>query len=804
MDQCRRQVICKRCHRLRLGRFCLALLLASFASLGFARTAAAVQDLQLEVFLDGRPTDLIGGFTQFPDGRLGATPGELRELGIRIADTQLQSSIVRLDDIPTLVYVYRPETQSLDIRVGDESREPHVFDASGGRDPAPDIQTGKGLIVNYALIGTATSNWRSDGTYWDGGSALLDSRLYGPYGVLQTSAIVREGNDFYDPFLLLDTTWSFSDPGSLMTYRAGDVISSGVAWSRPIRIGGVQAQRNFGLRPDLVTRPLPSYSGSAVVPSIVDVYVNNAKTFSQEVPAGPFEISNIPTVTGSGAVTVAIRDAAGQETATTAPFFASSELLRQGLLDFSIEAGVSRQDYSSKSAAYDDDPLIAGTVRYGLTDSTTVEVHAEGASKLINVGLGLATLVSPWGRISTAGSLSLSDHELGGQVYGAVELHFKGLIVQASTQRTFGAYADLGMLSVGSAAGAYFDAKSPLPLYIAGPPSAQDQISLSIPMPFDDTRLNLAVLHLESPYPGASYDIASASYARPFYNDSSLLITAFKGFGGDDELGAYVGISMPLGRNGSASLQVSQFGDDFRYGATYAKSVTPEPGSLGWQASVLEGDHPVHQASLTYRGTHAEVRAGAVQVSDSVVGSVEVNGAIVATREGVFLTNRIDDAFAIVDVGAADVDVLFENRRVATTGQDGMALVQGLRSYEPVKISIDPARLPINAELPVTEVHVTPAAMSGVTARFGVTPVSSAALLVIRRPDGTFLPLGSKGRVNDEDEDLVVGYDGQAYATRLAATNTLVVELPDGPCQAEFPYSPAADIQTFIDPVICR
>jgi outer membrane usher protein len=42
-----------------------------------------------------------------------------------------------------------------------------------------------------------------------------------------------------------------------LTYRAGDTINGGLAWTRPIRIGGLQAQRNFGLRRFVITPPLP-------------------------------------------------------------------------------------------------------------------------------------------------------------------------------------------------------------------------------------------------------------------------------------------------------------------------------------------------------------------------------------------------------------------------------------------------------------------------------------------------------------------------------------------------------------------
>ena len=40
-------------------------------------------------------------------------------------------------------------------------------------------------------------------------------------------------------------------------------------WTRPVRLGGGQVQRNFGIRPDLITMPLPSLSSSAAVASTV-------------------------------------------------------------------------------------------------------------------------------------------------------------------------------------------------------------------------------------------------------------------------------------------------------------------------------------------------------------------------------------------------------------------------------------------------------------------------------------------------------------------------------------------------------
>jgi len=48
----------------------------------------------------------------------------------------------------------------------------------------------------------------------------------------------------------------------------------------------------FNIRSDLVTMPLPSVSGSAAMPSSMDVYINNLHRDSSELPAGPYRITD--------------------------------------------------------------------------------------------------------------------------------------------------------------------------------------------------------------------------------------------------------------------------------------------------------------------------------------------------------------------------------------------------------------------------------------------------------------------------------------------------------------------------------
>lgn len=235
-----------------------------------------------------------------------------------------------------MAYKYEPRTQTIEITAANDALLGHEFDASAQADAPVSALTGKGLVVNYSLLGSGSEKSSGPALALDGASLTLDGRAFSPLGTLTATGIVRQFSEVGEDFLPLDFAWSYADPEELLLWRAGDFISGGLSWTRPIRMGGMQMQRNFSLRPDLITQPLPSFSGSAVVPSTVDVYVGNTKTYSQDVPAGPFEISNIPTVSSNGTARIVVRDAAGHETETTAPFITATTLLRSGLYDFSV------------------------------------------------------------------------------------------------------------------------------------------------------------------------------------------------------------------------------------------------------------------------------------------------------------------------------------------------------------------------------------------------------------------------------------------------------------------------------------
>ena len=205
-------------------------------------------------------------------------------------------------------------------------------------------------------------------------------------------------------------------------------------------------QRNFALRSRLITSPLPAVSGTALVPSTLDVYLNNVKTFSQEVPAGPYSVANLPVLSGGNA-RVVLRDATGREVETTMPFYSTPILLRSGLWDFSAEAGYPRLGYGTASDEYVRDAFASFSVRHGLLDTLTLEAHGEIGNGLYNGGIGLAALTGSFGVLSLAASGSQLEGQTGLQLFAAYETKILGMFFNFSSQRTFGSYDKLATWS---------------------------------------------------------------------------------------------------------------------------------------------------------------------------------------------------------------------------------------------------------------------------------------------------------------------------------------------------------------------
>jgi len=786
-----------------------------------ARAEDAGDAVQLEVFINDVPTQLIGAFVLLDDKRIAARQHELEDLGLNPNGHSESDKLVILDDLKGLSYRYEESTQRIYITASSEMRVTKKYDLSLSNRTRTDlpIQSAWGAVLNYDLFSAATSGQNARWLAFSGASATLDARAFSPYGTLSQSALL--GSSFNDRFqaLRLNTTYTYSDYETARIYRAGDTINGGLAWTRPIRIGGLQLQRNFGLRSDLVTVPLPSAAGTAAVPSTADIYINNIKTYSQDIAAGPYVLNNLPAVGGNGTARVVLRDSSGKTTEAVLPFYTTAILLAPGLFDYSVEAGLPRLSFGTPTDTYLAQPVGSASMRYGMFDWLTLQGHAEGGAGLVNASAGIAARTGSFGVATAAVAASRFQGQMGYQSYLAYETQLLGLYISASSQMTFGTYQDLAsvtaraqqqqQLSTNPFDVTSFDAVSAsvanainTTLFASTrPPKALNRISVGAPLPFG--RATLAGSFIQTiDGAGVRSDIVSATLTAP-WRDASIFATAFTTLTGVKNTGFMLGLTMPFGDKANISTVATGGSAGTHVGVDAIKPLDVKPGSIGWRIHDSELGAAQRAAAVSYRSSFARTEASVYQNNNGVQATAEVEGAVATLGGGVFFTNRIDDAFAVVETGVPGIPVFFQNRPVGVTNTSGRALVTGLNSYQPNKLAIDTANLPVDAQVAASEIVVAPADRSGVKIDFTVKTDARPAVVVFQGADGRPLAAGAQGQI-EGGESFAVGYDGRAYIQNLADINNATITLLNGECHATFAYEPHPNEQVVISPVACK
>jgi outer membrane usher protein len=109
---------------------------------------------------------------------------------------------------------------------------------------------------------------------------------------------------------------------------------------------------NFTLDPGFLAFPTPTLSAAPALPSTVQAFVNGALAYSGAAPAGPFTLTDLPTVVGAGQVRLVLTDLLGRQQVVSLDYYAGSALLKPGLADWSAAVGAERRGYGAISDDY--------------------------------------------------------------------------------------------------------------------------------------------------------------------------------------------------------------------------------------------------------------------------------------------------------------------------------------------------------------------------------------------------------------------------------------------------------------------
>jgi outer membrane usher protein len=779
--------------------------LVTAALLAAAAASAQERPLVLEVILNGRATGQVGEFID-RDGTLYAKPSELRELGFVLppgAPDLPSNDPIALSSLPNVHAQVNQAKQTLVVEASDLALIPTEL---GGASPvhlAPLSSAGYGAVLNYDVLGTFTSQQSI-------GGALLDFRAFSPYGVLQGTGLVNTTPAVGQPaFLRLDTTYTYSDADEERRWRAGDVVTGALPWTRSVRLGGFQLASDFGLRPDLITYPLPVISSSSAVPSTVNVLVNGIRQYSAPVQPGPFAVQTLPVVTGAGEVAVTVQDALGRQTLVTLPFYAAATLLKPGLASYSLEAGSVRQNYGLSTDRYVG-WATNGSLRYGLNDWLTLEGHGEATGSVAVLGVGTAVQVGTFGvlNMAMAGSTGYG-HRNPGNTGALASVAFQR-VSQSLTLNVGGTVSTNGYHDIAAVNG------SPVPKltlnasvgYTLGSwgsigASYVRQVSRAAPATGIFGQPAVALIPFDfSAITNPQVELINASYSVPIGGFASFYATGYMDLHRKRDYGVGAGISFALGEVSAAVGTAYDAGH-----ATYSASAVKQAlavNDYGYRLEDSEGAAVHRSVEAEFFSPWGRVSGEVDQSSGQIAGRAGARGSVVWADGTLFTGDQINDSFAVVNTGdVAGVPVLYENRPVGKTDASGHLMVPSLLSYQNNRLAVDTANLPPDISVGQTSILVRPPDRSGTIVDFHIKKVR-AALVKLTKASGQPVPLGSVAKVEGA-EDQPVGYDGEAYVTGLQPTNRMEVVLPDGTkCVVQFDYKPVTGDIPVIGPLVCK
>jgi outer membrane usher protein len=602
--------------------------------------------------------------------------------------------------------------------------------------------------------------------------------LFGPPGSLVTQTNIDAPKSRFSslpPIARLSTTYEFDDPAGPTALRLGDVITASPGWARDNLAGGVQWGTDDALQPARRTFPTPQIGGTLADPSAVSLLVNNARAYNTNLAAGPFSLVGVPVVTGLNEITVQTRDANGQISSTTVPFYASGTMLQAGLSRYSVTAGYLRQNYGTardgyRIAAFD------GSYSFGVTNTLTATVHAEDSARLQLLG-GAVETAGYFGDLTAAAAGSRAD----GRGGALLSLQF------ARSAEIFNiaggvTYAIPGYVDLAAENGEFF-------------PRLNWYASAGAALPFRLGSLHLAYTVQQYGTPvfparnggaaGGNSRFLLASYSKELFGgwsaDISLSMGSFTSAGRrTTSQGISAGLSLPLGgnRRGQAS-----FSDGTGTAPEYGEEASALPNqAVGWGAAAQNETGSYTSRDVTFQANTlaGDVSAQVNQFEGQSAAQLQARGSL-ALLDGLHISAPINAGFAVFDVGYANVPVFLENRPEGETDAQGRAFLPGLLPYYPNRISVSPAALPLTANFKTSTITVVPPLYGGVVATLPVSQLTGV-LIRLTLPGGQHPPVGAVLHMAGDAGTAVVGYDGEALLAQAPAQLEGYVGYPGGRC----------------------
>ncbi|MEG5441477.1 fimbria/pilus outer membrane usher protein [Enterobacter hormaechei] len=755
-----------------------------------ARTMNGEAVFQLALVLNHYDTGLVVPVTQ-REGAWFISGADLLRAGL--PQEHVPAGEVNLSTLSSVRVEYDSSAQRLMLTVPRDWVAARITSFSG-QSAQSKPHYGRGALLNYDVYTNHTEHTGGQASVWHEFRYFNEDYSFSSTGYARQNFAGSSGQQ--EGYVRYDSTLLITNEEDATTWTVGDVISDALSWSTSVRMGGISYGRDFSLRPDLVTWPLPAFSGEAAVPTSIDLFINGYRSGSTRLQPGPFTLTNLPYINGAGDAVLVTTDALGRQVSTTLPFYVSSDLLKQGLSDGAVTLGSLRRNYGIEN--FDYGPAAgSGSYRYGVTDWLTLEGHAEGAESLALGGAGTVLKLGRFGVVNTSYTQSRMRGDEGGQMNWGYQYSTSEFSVATQHTRRDRGFGNLALYDQPTV---YDEYDNP----VASLSRNTDQYSLTFNLG-DYGNIGAAWIGVES-FDSRKTELLNLSWSRNLWRSSSIYLAASRDQQWDDWTVA-LSLQVPLGERDSAAVTFENTPDAGSTQRINYNHSMPSDGGFSWNMAWANQSRSSNyqQATLGWRNNNVELQGGGYGEKGMMTWWGEAMGSVVLMDGELFAANKINDAFVVISTdGHPDVPVSYENQPVGKTNNKGYLLVSGVSAYYPASYRIDTLNLPADTRLKETERRVAIRRHNGYLVDFPMEQ-ERVASVILHDAQGNPIPVGSQVK-RASRSSAVVGYDGLAWLENLNDVNPLEVITPDGKrCIATLNVgaNPEHKLQTY-GPLTCR
>jgi outer membrane usher protein len=211
----------------------------------------------------------------------------------------------------------------------------------------------------------------------------------------------------------------------------------------------------------------------------------------------------------------------------------------------------------------------------------------------------------------------------------------------------------------------------------------------------------------------------------------------------------------------------------------------------------------VAAGGVQYAGPYGRYTVEAATDHGYAAMRAAATGGIAWVGDTTMFAQPIEQSFAVVRVDKLDgVRVLQSNQDVGRTQNGELTLAQ-VPALNGITIAIDPLTVPMDVTLDRTTTQVVTLPRTGVLVEFAARRERNA-LVRLALPSGVPVPAGAIVQIDGRPERFPVGHDGEAYLTRLDASQWLLISFNGTRCRVNLMLDPEEPANADIGPLRCE